>query len=320
MTKIILDTDIDTDCDDVGALAELHALADRGEADIAAVVCNIPNPSCARCVQAINEWCSRPDIPVGLVNVSDWETNDRYQPYRASRAGNVEHRGEPLYVDQVADAWQERLASQTVHDAVQLYRRVLAEAEDSSVVICAIGLLTALDQLLASEADDISALPGPELVSQKVIKLVTMAIGSFPEGEDCWNWIKDATAAERVLRDWPVTVAVSEPGETITTGARLAESPVNNPIRRAYEIWHGGDAANRSSWDQVAVLYAVRGVGDCFREVHGHRVEYSAPTGKNAWHPNPTGRQDIFLDLTVSDEAMASRIEDLMVQAAWGKQ
>lgn len=31
--KIIYDTDMDTDCGDAGALAILHALADRGEAD-----------------------------------------------------------------------------------------------------------------------------------------------------------------------------------------------------------------------------------------------------------------------------------------------
>src|SRR5438046_2179973 len=34
--KVIFDTDMDSDCDDVGALAVLHALADRGEAEILA--------------------------------------------------------------------------------------------------------------------------------------------------------------------------------------------------------------------------------------------------------------------------------------------
>ncbi len=33
---VILDTDIGSDCDDAGALAVLHALADRGEVEILA--------------------------------------------------------------------------------------------------------------------------------------------------------------------------------------------------------------------------------------------------------------------------------------------
>jgi len=32
--KVIFDTDMDTDCDDAGALAILHALADNGEVEI----------------------------------------------------------------------------------------------------------------------------------------------------------------------------------------------------------------------------------------------------------------------------------------------
>ena len=36
--RVILDTDMDSDCDDMGALAMLHALADSGEAQILAVM------------------------------------------------------------------------------------------------------------------------------------------------------------------------------------------------------------------------------------------------------------------------------------------
>ncbi|MEP1642867.1 MAG: nucleoside hydrolase, partial [Rhodopirellula bahusiensis] len=38
--KLILDTDMSGDCDDAGALPLLHALADRGECEILAVVTN----------------------------------------------------------------------------------------------------------------------------------------------------------------------------------------------------------------------------------------------------------------------------------------
>ena len=43
--KIIFDTDMAGDCDDAGALAVLNALADRGEAEILALVTNRKCPS-----------------------------------------------------------------------------------------------------------------------------------------------------------------------------------------------------------------------------------------------------------------------------------
>jgi len=55
-TKIIFDTDIDTDCDDAGALAVLHALADNGEAEILATVVSTRYPYSAPCVEAINRY------------------------------------------------------------------------------------------------------------------------------------------------------------------------------------------------------------------------------------------------------------------------
>src|SRR5687768_16854650 len=42
--KVIFDTDMDSDCDDLGALAVLHALADRGEVEILATVTSSQNP------------------------------------------------------------------------------------------------------------------------------------------------------------------------------------------------------------------------------------------------------------------------------------
>jgi hypothetical protein len=58
---ILLDTDIDSDCDDTGALAILHALATEGSILIAGVVCSIPVNACARAAMAINSWYGRPD-------------------------------------------------------------------------------------------------------------------------------------------------------------------------------------------------------------------------------------------------------------------
>ena len=42
--KIIFDTDIGWDCDDAGALAMLHRLCDKGEAELLAVTHCMANP------------------------------------------------------------------------------------------------------------------------------------------------------------------------------------------------------------------------------------------------------------------------------------
>lgn len=63
---IIFDTDMDSDCDDAGALALLHALADRGEGEILSTVVSSQHPWSGPCVDAINTYFGRPDLPIGV--------------------------------------------------------------------------------------------------------------------------------------------------------------------------------------------------------------------------------------------------------------
>ena len=63
--KVILDTDMLTDFDDVGALACLHAMADAGECEILATVsCTRGNASTAA-IGVINGYYGRPNLPIG---------------------------------------------------------------------------------------------------------------------------------------------------------------------------------------------------------------------------------------------------------------
>ena len=57
--SVIFDTDMDTDCDDVGALAMLHALADAGEVNILATVVSSKFAYSAPCVEAVNRYYGR---------------------------------------------------------------------------------------------------------------------------------------------------------------------------------------------------------------------------------------------------------------------
>lgn len=309
--SIILDTDMHTDCDDVGTLALLHALADMGEARILAVVHSAPAPWGPRCVEAVNRYYGRPDIPIGAMSWPDYEESPVYDHYRGSHRYLARHDRE--YVERVGRTIADDPGNPP--DAVALYRRVLAGAPDGSVTICAVGMLYAVAELLDSPPDDISPLNGRELVSQKVRQLVTMAGGTFPEGADKFNWECDRPSTGRVVNDWPVGLAVSPHGEHVLTGARLAaETPEGNPVRMAYEIYLQGAGKSRSSWDQIAMLYAVRGTAGLFVQQTGHRITYDPATGRNQWLPDPESPQ-VCVDLEADVGAVRDAIEDLMVRA-----
>ncbi|MGA1238366.1 MAG: nucleoside hydrolase, partial [Limisphaerales bacterium] len=63
--KIILDVDAAEDVDDIGAIATLHALANQNEAEILGILISSNNEWVAPCVDAINTYYGRPNLPIG---------------------------------------------------------------------------------------------------------------------------------------------------------------------------------------------------------------------------------------------------------------
>ena len=63
--KVIFDTDMIGDFDDVGALACLHALADAGECEILATISSTRGNASVGAIEVINHYYGRPDLPVG---------------------------------------------------------------------------------------------------------------------------------------------------------------------------------------------------------------------------------------------------------------
>lgn len=328
---IILDTDMDTDCDDAGALAMLHNLMSNREADIAGVICSSPTRWGAPFIRWMNQYYGRSNIPVGRLRQELMENDDRFGDYRAHAAKVGDAR---LYNRSLVNLCSGRLLDGgPVHESTQLYRKLLAGQEDNSIVICAVGTLTALAELLHSEADVISELDGYSLVRRKVRLLVTMGGGILPTGMDRFNWRMDPLSAEKVLNSWPSTVAISASGEDVMTGASLAEKlDEQHPLRQAYEIYLGGAGLSRPSWDQVALLYAVRGA-DGFRETRGYTFRYDAKSLCHEWVQVPimerTGsrasktnelRTDlpaerVFVEREAAPYALAREIEALMTES-----
>src|SRR4051812_41619361 len=62
--RLIFDSDMDGDCDDVAALSLLHALADRGEAQILATIASGRSAGSPICLSAINAYYGRGDVPI----------------------------------------------------------------------------------------------------------------------------------------------------------------------------------------------------------------------------------------------------------------
>lgn len=313
--RLILDTDIDTDCDDAGALAVLHALAVRGKVEILGVVCSVPVQDCVTCVRAINASYERFDIPVAGIDIPDWDTREQYSDYHQCRS-QWKKKEPGFYNNVITRAWKDKTPSAGNIDAVDLYRRLLAAQPDGSVTICAIGTLSALAQLIESAPNEQSPLTGIELIAKKVKVLVTMAEAAFPEGKEAFNWRVDFPSAATTLNQWPTPVAVSTCGSNVHTGQRfMAVAPKDHPVRMAYEIYLQSVEGNRSSWDQLAVIYAVNGTTDLFEQKSGHRLVIDTETGKHQYLPNDGGPDNSYIVAIVDDETLSRHVEDLMIES-----
>src|ERR1700730_13233736 len=67
---VIFDTDIAPDYDDVGAMALLHAFADKGEAKILATISSNAFETTAPTLSVLNTYFKRPGIPIGITKTS----------------------------------------------------------------------------------------------------------------------------------------------------------------------------------------------------------------------------------------------------------
>ena len=304
--KIIFDTDMAEDVDDVGALATLHALADAGEAEILACMISVPHEGVGPCIDAINTFYGRPDIPIGNL--------------RNFKRGYPEDNGQKIpsnYAQKVADHFPHDLKkSSDAPDAVQLYRKILASHPDQSIKIVTVGFLTNLKNLLNSAPDEFSPLTGEELVKQKVKEWVCMgAIFSVNFGTE-YNVMMDTEASVRAINDWPTPVVFSgsEIGAKIFTGNALKAKPESYPTRMGYEwYWNGKENLNRESWDLTTVLYAVRGVQDYWTLSEPGKCLMHAKVGygNSEWIPYAAGNHRYLIE-KMPPEDLAKVIEELM--------
>ena len=298
--NIIFDTDIAPDYDDVGAMALLHAFEDRGEAKILATISSNAFETTVPTLSVLNTYFNRPEIPIGVTKNA--------LPNKAC-----------------SQQWAQAIVAKYPHalqsndeamDAVKLYRKILSSQPDKSVTVVSVGFFTNLAGLLNSAADEFSSLNGRELVTKKVKQLVSMAarIDKDSIGGYEFNVMVDAAASQKVFTDWPTPVTISgfEIGEKILTGIRLIhnESIQNSPVKDAFKIALSKDSntVGRNSWDETAVLVAVRGIGPYFSY---RKLNFEVKDdGKNVLIP---GEKFIYLTFKQTPEEIGKVIEDLMM-------
>ncbi|MCC9601346.1 nucleoside hydrolase [Stieleria sp. JC731] len=308
---VVFDTDITGDCDDVLALAMLHALEDRGECELKAVTISKINTMAAPFVDAVNTFYGRPDIPIGATRDAQRRTS-RY-----------------LDVCKVKDGQQLRYphdvqTSDDVPSAVSVLRKVLAESEDNALVIIQVGLASNLAELLQSPPDEISPLNGSDLLRQKC-KLISVMAGSFgpvmnkdrhPEA----NVINGIDAMQRFAKlcpeDVPVVwsefrigLAAPYPRESIARDFAYREHHI---VREAY-LLHSGPNHDRPTWDLTSVLYAVRADDNYFDLSETGKVTVD-DEGYTEFKPGKDGRDRLL----TMDERQAVRV--IEVQRALSSQ
>lgn len=301
---VIFDSDMGPDYDDVGAITLLHAFADSGYVKILATIASTKYEGVAAVFNVLNTYFKRPDILIGVPKGRALELRD-------------------------SQHWTDTLLLKYPHsikkndealNATETYRRLLASQPDRSVTIITVGFLTNLADLLQSFPDKYSKLNGKDLVMQKVKQLVCMA-GGFPSGNE-FNVRMDATASKSVFDQWPTPILLSgvEIGFTIVTGLPLINdrSIKQSPVKDVYRICiplSRQDSAGRMSWDQTAVLIAVKGFRPWWNIETGKMIV--ADNGSNTWSKESSHHS--YLTQAQSPLIVQELINKLMKHQPMGK-
>ena len=236
--RLIFDTDIGNDVDDVLALGVIHALQSRGQCELLAVTITKDHAWAAELVDAINTFYGRGDIPIGM-----------------ARSGITPDEGKFLQLARVEDNHALRfphdLDGAQTPSGTDVLRQVLSQQPDQSVSIAQVGFSTNLARLLASPPDSICPLSGKELVQRKV-RLLSIMAGHFrPEATTErfleYNVKTDIQSCQELVKSWPtpvvfsgfeIGIAVPYPAESIERDYGYVEHHplaelVEEPDRRA---------------------------------------------------------------------------------------
>ncbi len=297
--KVILDTDLDSDIDDAAALAALHHYANEGKVEILATIACSAMPYTVELIDIINTYYNRPDIPVA-------------KPEQGAPAKEWIVKG-----FKVSQEFPHDVNISNAPTSNHLYRKILSQQEDKSVIIISLGYLNNLYELLQSGPDEFSGLNGKELVRKKVKTYYCMA-GRYPADSaetksKAGNFRPDPLASIYVEENWPTSMVYTGGGDfarVVACGNALKETPKDNPVRRIYELGKGWKSDNweHHSADIITVHVAVEGIETFFHEIK-YGYNYFDRFGRNRW----VTEKDNPLRTYVSEFKQGSNPEEIKI-------
>lgn len=306
--KIIFDTDFGGDADDLGALAMLLNFHNRGECELLAVMVWNTEKYSVSAVDATIRYYGNPEIAV------------------ATRSRET-HLNEWNHSKPIANAFPHELNHDNAPLAVYLYRKILSEQPDQSVIIVTTGPLANIKNLIQSGPDQYSPLTGKELIEKKVKEFSIMG-GQFPSGDNEWNFNGYMPGVTKfVLENLTVPIVFSgyEIGTQIRTGPRLVEAGKDSPLYVGYkhfsqyapwmkQNYREGQINPNATFDQTSVLYTVRG-GICeYWDVVENGICVADSTGGNYWKEiNDRPTNHAYLVLKKDPDEMAEIIYSFML-------
>ena len=309
--KIILDTDMGSDCNDAGAFALLHRYADLGMAEIIGTIYSSGKvPFGAGIVEAINIYYGRPDIPVGAYYGD--EVGDDYDKMQAEKLvrDTVAFRNSIIY-------------NTDAEEQTRLNRRLLASHDDHSITYVTIGHTVGLYELLVSEPDDISPLTGYELVNKKIKRWISMGgMYAFNETQEFvhdWNLFRNGSApfSKYLIEHFPRPAYYSDGGSNVMTGKSLKYTPPGNIVRTVYRDWLWNTSKKtlddqRPSWDLIAVYFAVEGLGNFLENSGTGWMEIEIEQGVR-WHKDETiVNRTLIRQMENTNESFAAYLNDMI--------
>ena len=304
--KVIFDTDIGNDVDDVLALSMFHALQSRGDCELLAVTITKPDELAGPFVDAMNTFYGRPGLPIGF-------THARLKNDPSKFLGLAEEK------DDGKLRYPHRLQrSSDAPAATVLLRKILSHEADQSVTLIQVGYFSNLAALLDTPGDDFSRLSGRDLVKAKV-KLLSVMAGAFKTIDGNahyleYNVTQDLPASRKLAASWPTPIVWSgfEIGISVPYPAVSIERDfkyvVHHPAAEAYCLYNP-PPHERPTWDLTAVLYGISSNREYFSLSEPGNVTVE-PDGFTRFAADRNGR-DRFLIL---NPTQAVRVKEALVQ------
>lgn len=334
--RVIFDTDMFGDIDDVMALAMLHAFQARGEARILAVTVSTDYAWCAPFIDAVDTYYGHGGIPIGIVRggVTGDATWRKFPP--AQMRDNYTKYVSQLRARDGSLQFPHKVAPDSkVPEAVALLRKTLAGEPDGSVVIIQVGFSTNLARLLVSKPDSASPLTGMDLVRRKV-RLLSVMAGAYADADGKplaqpqpeFNLVLDVPSAQALFANWPTPIVDS--GFEIGMSMLFKGSDIDrkfpyaraNPVAATYRYTDplfraagapAGKLHDHPTFDLTAVLYALRPDGGYFSLSRPGAIAIQAD-GSSRFTESKTGTRRILtmtpLQRARALEAMTSLVTE----------